>query len=1079
MKKLFIAVFFFTRFLGDAQSLPEITPPSPTAYQLTKYGDIPINESTGIANITVPLYNFSAGSLSLPISLSYSTSGIKVDQVASWVGMGWNLNAGGVITRTVKGVADEHAQRVFIDLNTVLYMKSNDLVPGFLNFGLDLLDDPSDYQPDIYSFNIGGFSGSFYLDQSNKPVFIKKESEIKIEKTANGFVLTSPMGVAYHFDGTGESSKSESLSGVGHQNPTQMIQTTWFLTKIRNYQGDEIYLNYNFNSNYHYSTGFDQMITATLGSGTGNIQLTTSKYKSYLLSRKISEITTNRGDQRIEFQAAKSRSDLPGEYQLNSIVLKDGNTLIKKYNLYYDDVVSAQNYHGAQNHSWLDLPEHFHRLFLKHLKETDTNGNESNGKVHSFEYEDQTALPPRMSFSQDLLGFYNGKQNMGYLPSNVDFLNMFSLNGYSTGDRSADFTYAKKGVLNKVIYPSKGYTLLEYEPAVSLETTTSAVTSNFTMQVDNLNANSVFTQNFHSLYYQKIKIYPVLSVLNQGMDDNHNKATIQLKNLTTNEVVLNQQIDRTFASSLDHWVDGNTSYEIKITLGAILDDIAVSLNFDYVSGETLSTSPVNKSGVRIRSIKNKANPYAAEEVTKYHYGPKEDLNASTLNELYAFQFIEDEGWRAVDPQGVMSNGSSAHVYTFKSSSLNHYFLTMPQSFAYNKVTISKGADFENGGIEKHFKLNNRPTNQIIWNNEIPNASYTNMAELNTGRLEKEIMFSKQNGVIDIKRNTEYIYKDVDTYIDTFLARKRFVNHGIWMNDIEQLDGVDIAAYKLYSRWSSIDSVITKEYLDNEVLTSIQKNLYTSGLAGLPNEVITTNSKGEVLKTQTWYPEDVQALSSLGSPNLISNEFLGIASLKPQHRISEPIQVKTYKDNVPLSTLRTYYKDWGDGNVLPTQVSSLKGTFNQVSNPLEERVIYHSYYPNGNIREVSKKDGTYITYIWGYDQTVPVAKIENARFSYVPAAIHTAIIDAAELDNTQGDDASEDALRLALDALRNHTNMAGAQVTTYTYDPLIGVTSVTDPRGETTHYEYDGFNRLEYVKDADGHILSANQYNYKN
>lgn len=52
------------------------------------------------------------------------------------------------------------------------------------------------------------------------------------------------------------------------------------------------------------------------------------------------------------------------------------------------------------------------------------------------------------------------------------------------------------------------------------------------------------------------------------------------------------------------------------------------------------------------------------------------------------------------------------------------------------------------------------------------------------------------------------------------------------------------------------------------------------------------------------------------------------------------------------------------------------------------------------------------------------------------------------------------------------------VTTYTYDPLIGVTSITDPKGYTTYYEYDDFNRLKRVKDADEKILSQSEYHYK-
>lgn len=53
----------------------------------------------------------------------------------------------------------------------------------------------------------------------------------------------------------------------------------------------------------------------------------------------------------------------------------------------------------------------------------------------------------------------------------------------------------------------------------------------------------------------------------------------------------------------------------------------------------------------------------------------------------------------------------------------------------------------------------------------------------------------------------------------------------------------------------------------------------------------------------------------------------------------------------------------------------------------------------------------------------------------------------------------------------------AQMTTYAYDPLVGVTSATDPNGRTTYYEYDGLGRLRAVRDGEGNVLQAHEYRY--
>ena len=178
-------------------------------------------------------------------------------------------------------------------------------------------------------------------------------------------------------------------------------------------------------------------------------------------------------------------------------------------------------------------------------------------------------------------------------------------------------------------------------------------------------------------------------------------------------------------------------------------------------------------------------------------------------------------------------------------------------------------------------------------------------------------------------------------------------------------------------------------------------------------------------------------------------------------------------------------DHFEGSFNFTLLSSIKTS--KGSNPFETRILYHDYDAYGNPLEVSKADGTHIVYIWGYNQTQPIAKIEKATYAQVSSRVANLqtlsnsdddrTIDILNSNGTITKVGKEGDLREALRNLR--INFKNSLVTTYTYDPLIGVTSVTDPRGDTVYYDYDPFNRLKHVKDKDGNILSQNQYNYKN
>jgi len=53
----------------------------------------------------------------------------------------------------------------------------------------------------------------------------------------------------------------------------------------------------------------------------------------------------------------------------------------------------------------------------------------------------------------------------------------------------------------------------------------------------------------------------------------------------------------------------------------------------------------------------------------------------------------------------------------------------------------------------------------------------------------------------------------------------------------------------------------------------------------------------------------------------------------------------------------------------------------------------------------------------------------------------------------------------------------AQMTTYTYLPLVGLSTICEVDNRVTYYQYDGLNRLKVVKDQDGNILKTIEYHY--
>ena len=203
--------------------------PSPDAMGLLRQASVGVSHYTGSANIGIPLGEISGRELGLPISLSYNSFGHRVQDVASSEGLGWNLQAGGMITRVVRGTPD-------------------DLTGGFC------MNASTDKEPDLFMFSFMGRTGKFVVNQTNQVVLFPFQ-DLKVIPGMCGigdtWEIIDENGTKYHFGTTvGSRERTSTLKGTLQQ---PEYTSTWYLTKIISANGtDEITLSYSAASPYSY-----------------------------------------------------------------------------------------------------------------------------------------------------------------------------------------------------------------------------------------------------------------------------------------------------------------------------------------------------------------------------------------------------------------------------------------------------------------------------------------------------------------------------------------------------------------------------------------------------------------------------------------------------------------------------------------------------------------------------------------------------------------------------------------------------------------------------------------------------------
>jgi YD repeat-containing protein len=505
---IIIIHFFFSTilFAQDNKMLGKVNITSPNAASLGKYGDIPVSYHTGVPNIAIPIYTVSSGSVQMPISLNYHASGIKTADLASWVGTGWALQAGGVITRSIRDKPDE--KKTTSLSQTYGYYSDYGVASYDQNVSGAAAESAIDREPDIFSFNFNGYSGKFSFTDDRTPLLIPLQ-DIRIEskyvdeqwtnspgawngywKCIESFVITTPDGVKYFFgvpeepvtapycDPIEVSSSATSGNGVAFG----QVITSWYLYKIVSPDG-------NFQINLKYERDKYAFLSYTDNSFSAlNVvegQSSTPTYyppslipvKTLVAGVRLSSIEG--GNDVIQFIKGPSRQDLSrwsdnsdlnvlsdipnlSSVALGAIFIKNKDSLCYKkflfnYDYFTDNLSPDLSFiPGASTDR--------KRLKLLSVQESSCDGLITQ-TPYTFNYFSET-VTRRLSFGTDHWGYQNGvTTNQGLYPQLTDGRgSVNAAKGLAVANRDPMWPAMRAGTLQQINYPTGGNSSFEFEP---------------------------------------------------------------------------------------------------------------------------------------------------------------------------------------------------------------------------------------------------------------------------------------------------------------------------------------------------------------------------------------------------------------------------------------------------------------------------------------------------------------------------------------------------------------------------------------------------------------------------------------
>lgn len=1082
---------------GPSIVLPSLSPQSPNTASLGKYGEVEVNESTGLLSPSIPLFNYKAGKFNIPLSLQYSGNGVRVNQDPTWAGLNWNLNTLGVITREVKDEIDEltpSINRKYLSKQALdsLPGKSQMSNPEFGVFNTQtvwyqtlasLYGENVDSEVDIFNYSFLGYSGSFYLDKNNKVRLIKYDKELEIvfsffDNNKSMFTIKTPEGDVYYFGGptASESSRTWVNVGAGSTVGSDYAQNAFYLYQISSLKGGSVYFDYESYGGNGCNKKIGLSETATLKSTNVCDRTVLEVFSQVQNLVKLKMIWSTLTNEYLEFDTSV-KNECEGIYQLKNIYHKSAPTIGSD---------SGQTRLGSQTLKFVklnyltinnEINVSKNRFFLEKVEFFDKNSQYVND--YQLTYNSPNLLPKKDSFAQDELGYYNGKNNNTTLLPFLQSVNIenpyFGEASFVCGalaDREAFLDYAQIGALYKIKYPTGGETQFEYELPYKGKKQVLDRIHHFTAICAPPGSGYASSPSYPSA---GMMVYSVTYSPDEGDGDlivttSTNITATLGANLTgvfthQNKLSIYAIKDNTNGSSEEFLIGefrnwptngGETlmTFNYTLTPGNYRFRLAIHKHSSGPSNIILAYVELNRlpkgfrdenyAGLRIKRVKSNATqPNQASQITRYYY--------NNIDKLYKESYTYNLSFTNITRGVVPNSGLPALIdyTTLNTSSVTNYY---DGNYVYDHITLSYGGDdFENGGKSMNFtSYPNRSCDRYFlggtfeYDDSYQFSSYINVGgnELSyqNSVLYSESILNKNKGKI---KETQYLYEPIlNKFVNNIKPYKFAERNTIYIDDYVYM------LYEIRSYKYRLISTQTKDFfynLSNSEIVNTTTNTYTTDKVSLPNSIETKNSLNQINKTNIYYKSDL---------NLSQPEF-GALSAPDIARVplSEVVKTENLTNNVLLDTKQVLFKNFS-GNVLPNIVKAKKG--NNATTPLEDRIVFDNYDFYGNPTSVLQKDGSKTRYIYNNNQQV-ILKIE---------------------DNNSGVTLN-DGVNASNPCYYQET-YPNAMITVYNYDNITNnIISIIDPKCNKTIYTYDSFGRLQYVKDKDGNTLSANEYHYKN